>query len=298
MRTRLLTLLVTVLALAVGGVALLQAYRALTSEAPPAVAADDGLNDGFATPLIDEVSLTASSLSLSGTAEPGSTVLLRDETGRRIRQLAVSEAGAWFIDLPIGAAPLSITLDSFIGIDDGETVEVRGDETLLYVPAPGAEDGIAQRPLVSIAVPGGPTRIIQTPFGAPLRSGSLSLISVDYDEAGGTILAGRSEEPGVLHLLSSGRVIGEAGVGPDGRWFFIATDTATDGEKAFEIELWAAGDSPTDRLSVAFQTLPEGETLRQDVGVWQVRRRLPGGGTQVSAVFATPLPRLTGEDEG
>ena len=130
------------------------------------------------------------------------------------------------------------------------------------------------------------TRVVQTPFGGPLADGPLSLDAVDYDPRGSVIVAGRSEAVGRVRLMDRERVLGESPVGAGERWLFIAPDVL--GERLdIAASLWTEGEEVA-RVAAPLLRLSDGERVRQDATVWQVRRVLPGGGEQVSAVFATP----------
>ena len=286
MRSRPLLVLVIALAVALVVVAVVQSVQGLRAGTVTAETAAPDLNRAYLPPIIRNAALSEQRLALRGTAEPESVVRVLAD-GRSLRQVATSEAGEWTLDIAVPPSrPAQLSVESYIGED-----RVVGDDQLLYVPAPGAEDGISQRPLIALAVPGGPTRILQTPFGATLASELLSVASIDYDDAGGVILAGDASRQGRVRLsanLDSGRrLLGEAPLAPDGRWFFIALDAPPD-RKAFTVSLVDTG-GVLDTLAVDFVPLQPGESLRREPAVWQVRRELPGGGSQVSVVLTTPI---------
>lgn len=288
MRKRLAVVAVLGLAIAVVVVAILQTVQTAGGRdvARPAVI---DLNDAFVPPVIREVEIKGAALRLSGEAEPGAELNVRpdevmeagDTTAEGVR---VSDDGEWSLELRIDPTqPQSLSVESRVGEQ-----RIAGDDTVIVLPAPGAGEGIAQRPLVAVTVPGGPSRIVQTPFGKPLREGALSLVAIDYDGGGGSLLAGRSDRAGTVELSSAGERLGEAVVTPDGWWYFIATGGSSEGERSFEIVL---REPSTDvaALSVVFEPLRPGEMLRQTPDSWQLRRRLDGGGSQVTAIFATPV---------
>ena len=273
--------MVALLAVAVVLVAVWQSTRTLQRAQglgePEAV----DTNRTFATPLFGDVAEEGDELVLGGTAEPEAVLSILDGA-RRIRQVQANGDGEW--SARIAAAPhraLELSLESFV-----DETPVRGDEQLLRVPAPGAEDGVAPVALILVTAPGGPSRVIQTPFGGPLRDGPLTLDSLEYDRRGSLIVAGSSERAGRVRLSSGERVLGEAEVAEGGRWFFLARDVLGEALR-LDVSLLDA-EAEVARVSADTQRLPAGQGRRQDADQWQVRRRLPGGGEQVSVVFATP----------
>jgi hypothetical protein len=283
-------IVVTVLGFSLIAIAITQAVQTFRMRAAETVSmVPEDLDDVFIPPVFREVRETGEKLSLSGSAEPESVVVIMNGE-ERLRQVQSNDVGAWQADIAV-EQDTQFALSAQVFVDE---VSIRGDETVLRIPAPGAEDGLAQRALILITAPGGPSRVVQTPFGGPRGSVALSLESLEYDVRGGAILAGRAQQGGRVRLLSEGRQIGEAPVGDDGRWFFIATDTQIGGtRKALTLQL-ITPESVVEEIDAGFDVLRPGETLRQEPDLWQVRRDLRGGGSQVSAIFA---PIIVDDDE-
>jgi len=282
MRSRPLLILVCALAVALIIVAVVQSVQGLRADGDLVESAPLDLNRAYLPPIIRNAELIDGRLRMEGTAEP-SSIVRAVSNARSLRQVASDQDGRWVIEIAVPqSTSAELSVESYIGED-----QVVGDDQLLYVPAPGAEDGISQRPLIALAVPGGPTRILQTPFGTSLDSTLLSIDSIDYDDAGGVILAGRSSQQGRVRLTAGEQVLGEATLAPDGRWFFLAVDAPLD-RKFFSVSLLNQ-NVELDRIDVDFVPLGIGEGVRRDPDVWQVRRELPGGGSQVSVVLATPV---------
>jgi len=290
--SHLLLVIVSLLALGLIAVAVTQAVQAFQLRANTDVSVvPDNLDELFVPPVFRNVVETGETLSLSGSAEPESVVVILDGSAR-LRQVQSDDLGVWQADIAVErGTQFSLSAEVFVG-----EVAIRGDETVLRIPAPGAEDGLAQRALILITAPGGPSRVVQTPFGGPRGTDLLSLESLEYDARGGAILAGRAERGGRVRLLSEGRQIGEAPVGSDGRWFFIATDTQISGtRKALTLQL-ITPEAVGEEIEAAFDVLGPDEDLRQEPDLWQIRRELRGGGAQVSAIFA-PIVEETDPDE-
>ena len=285
-------MLVGLLAIALVVVAVWQSAQAIRASGEVAALEEEAvdLNQAYLPPVFGDVDVEGDALVLRGRAEPEAVVSVLDG-GRRVRQVQADETGAWSLAVAVepGTA-LDLSLESFV---EGEPVA--GDEALLRVPAPGAESGVAQVPLVVLTAPGGPTRVVQTPFGGPLADGPLSLDAVDYDPRGSVIVAGRSEAAGRVRLMDAERVLGESPVGAGERWLFIAPDVL--GERLDIAASLLVADGEVARVAAPLVRLSAGEAVRQEATVWQVRRVLPGGGEQVSAVFATPPEEPEEESE-
>ena len=295
--TRLLFWLVSLLAIALIAVAVVQAVQTFqVREAEPRTGdtlGAEALDADYIPPIVRDVRETTETLRLSGTAEPDAVVLIKNGD-TRVRQVPTDGTGAWVAEIGFDPAQ-TLRLSAEVFMDD---IGINGDELVLRIPAPGAEDGLAQRALILITAPGGPSRVVQTPFGSSRAAGALQLASIDYDALGGAILAGRAAPGSRVSLLSSGRELGETDVSEDGRWFFIATDTLdTEMRKAFTL-VQATPDGNAVEVSAEFAVLGPTEELRQDPDIWQVRRFLQGGGSQVTAVFApVAVPRETENNE-
>jgi len=144
-------------------------------------------------------------------------------------------------------------------------------------------------------VPGGPSRIVQSPFGGSPTSGPLTMGPIDYDDSGGVILSGTTEAEGRVRIYAGGEAFGETRVGAGGRWNFIAGNLLPRGEYPLSAEL-IDSQGVKARVSVPFALLPPSESDAQSTSSlpevkyepfrWQVRRTLIGGGHQTTAIFA------------
>lgn len=230
-------------------------------------------------------------LRLNGTSEPGAVLILLNRN-ERLRQIKADDAGNWAVDVAVEPRDIMV-LEIVMFVDGG--VNVRGDETVFRVPVPQKQEdegSAAQTALIMVTAPGGPTRIIQTPFGGSPTDGPLTMGPIDYDDSGGVIFSGTTEEEGRIRIYAGPSAIGETRVGAGGRWNFIAGSMPLG-----EYEIAAAlikTDGVKARVNVLFERLPpQGNTesaivpdIRYDPFRWQVRRQLLGGGAQYTAIFA------------
>jgi len=233
-------------------------------------------------------------LRLNGTSEPNAVLILLNRN-QRLRQIKADERGNWRLDINADySAPMVLEMVMFVEGD----LNIRGDETVFRIPVPQNEDGdtILQKPaLIMVTASGGPTRIIQSPFGGSPTNGPLSMGPIDYDDSGGVIFSGTTEEEGRVRLYAEDQVIGETRVGAGGRWSFIAGKMLPRGEYAISAELIKA-DGVRARVTVPFERLAPSQNpdskasdipdIRYEPFRWQVRRQLLGGGAQYTAIFA------------
>lgn len=238
-------------------------------------------------------------LRLSGIAEPGAVVSLLDR-GETVQQVRVTPQGVWSAVMDVtdpGMAIEAILFES--GDTESETSEetavtsIRGIETIFRIEQPG-EAYMDQPALIMVGVPGAPTRLIQTPFPGLPTEGPLSISVIDYDDNGGVIISGVSEQTGRVRLYASNAAIGETRVGADGRWTYIASSVMPVGEYIIRAELLTDGQS-NPVVAVPFERLPPLPDTGSDDGAlsvsfssfrWQIRRSLVGGGTQSAVIFA------------
>jgi len=327
MRSRLIWIILTGFALALLLLAAVQVIPSLSSDGDSADSdvnssavqpPDSGITPALFRNISEYRSATGQVVRLAGTSEPDSDLILLNR-GRRSVQLRSDETGAWSVDLPVeGTEPM--VLEMLLLVEDG--LDIRGDETVFRIPVPEAEaeadtdadteaateaatdssgeEGEPIAPaapnpaLIMVSAPGGPTRIVQSPFGGSPTNGPLSMGPIDYDDSGGVIFSGTTEEEGRVRLYAGRAAIGETRVGAGGRWNFIAGKMLPLGEYPITAEL-IKPDGTTVRVTVPFEFAPTRAEAGEDIPNpyikfepfrWQVRRALIGGGAQYTAIFA------------
>lgn len=232
-------------------------------------------------------------LRINGTSEPNAVLTLLSEN-TRLRQFKSDAAGNWDVVIDIDPdRALALEIVMFVEGD----LSVRGDETIYRLPVPnqGIDTDFKSAALIMVSAPGGPSRIVQSPFGGSPTNGPLSMGPIDYDDSGGVILSGTTEAEGRVRIYAGGEAFGETRVGAGGRWNFIAGNLLPRGEYPIAAELIDA-EGVKARVSVPFERLPpsiQGDKSASDLPDakyepyrWQVRRVLVGGGHQTTAIFA------------
>lgn len=244
-------------------------------------------------------------LSLRGTAEPDVVVSIIGNGDRR-RQIRADSDGIWEANIDVTEDDvLGLSLTTFLD----ESAQVNGDELLLRVVAPEVEredrssDEILlnQKPpaLILLTAPGGPSRIIQTPFLRPPSQGALTLGTIEYDDRGGVIFSGFSSRLGRVRVFGNDELIGESRVASNGRWFLIAGETLPASAYNIRVQLQQP-DGVESVIEVSLERLAPGLNAQispyvvYNDDIWHVRRNLAGGGAQYTAIFS---PDIVTKDE-
>lgn len=317
-KARIIWIIVGGLLLAVALVVILQMLDVLSrleggdAQNPPPVIAETADPLGLAPTLFQDISEYEQNgvkkLRLSGTAQPNTVVIISNR-GQRERQIKSDANGNWMVTLDaVDEQPM--VLEAVLYTDSDVTV--RGDETIYRIVLPEApEENIetneteneedaespeketkARPTLIMVSVPGGPTRIVTSPFGGSPTEGPLTMGPIDYDDAGGVIFSGTTSEAGRVRLYAGEAAIGETRVGAGGRWNFIAGRMLPMGEYDVRAEL-IRPDAERVQVTVPFERLPPVEMdqaniprVRFEPFRWQIRRALLGGGAQNTVIFA------------
>jgi len=242
-------------------------------------------------------------LFLRGTSEANAVVSILGN-GERRRQTRADKDGIWEAEIDMTADNiLAISLASFLS----EDLSFYGDELLIRAlpdtsfplddeEISGELDGddiVSNRPpaLVLLTAPGGPSRVIQTPFSRLPTQGALTLGAIEYDDLGGVIFSGFASRAGRVRIFGDNELIGESRVGSNGRWYLIAAETLPLGPYNLKAQLQEADGRETN-LEVNIQRLPPRQNADQSPyvvfndNVWHVRRDLKGGGVQYTAILS------------
>lgn len=258
---------------------------------------ENALNQSVNPAIFRVISERNNLLNIRGVAEPEVVVSILGNSERR-RQVRVDKDGIWEAEIDVSNdAVLGVSLAMFL--DDNQ--RVNGDELLLRIMPPSKETEIseappfigssAQQPLILLTAPGGPSRVILTPFGRLPNHLGLTLGPIEYDDLGGVIFSGFSSRVGRVRVFGDGELIGESRVSPNGRWFLIAGETLPATPYKLRVELQES-DGTLSEISIDFQRLsPNLDSeispyVVFDDDVWHVRRNLVGGGVQYTAIFS------------
>ncbi|MCF6220528.1 MAG: hypothetical protein L3J65_05400 [Robiginitomaculum sp.] len=233
--------------------------------------------------------------TLKGTGVAGAGISLRSETKELVRT-KVSGQGNWTLAFTTDAGSSSLVLDLLMVTPDGH--QIRSDQSLFVIRNPHSlevtEDiQIDRKALLLLTAPGTHSRVLQSPYGGlPQRSG-FALEAIDYDNSGGVIFSGRSEQSGKVRIYAGENLVGESHVDSQGRWSLIFGNIMPLGEYKISAEL-VVTDGETIRLTLPFarmRPLFEAENSPKilvehlDDRI-QIGRALFGGGYQYSVIYA------------
>ena len=243
-------------------------------------------------------------ISIKGTSEPDRLIVLLNNN-ERINQIESNDEGFWKVDVLLDNQNImAIEVVMFYNSE----VSIRGDETLYSIPSIiknnnnqlfGTESLYNYRDeelnmLVMLTAPGGPSRIIQSPFNQTPSNGPLEMSALDYDDSGGVILSGTTDEAGLVKVYAGEILVGETRVEAGGRWNFIAGNLLPVGNYYISSEL-VKDEVVVARIDVPFvRMLPLTEKEKTslprvvyDLESWQISRPLLGGGIQHTVIFAS-----------
>lgn len=258
----------------------------------------DDPNQSVRPAIFRSVTERGGQILLRGTAQPEVVVSILGN-GERRQQIRADKDGIWSAEIDVSNDPsLIISLTSFLD----ETSQVNGDELLLRITNPrdavsdeasdeGEEVLDNTAPLILLTAPGGPSRVIRTPFGSLPSQGPLTLGPIEYDDLGGVIFSGFATQVGRLRIFGDEELIGETRVGANGRWYLIAAETLPLDPYALRVQLQETNGTETN-INVNFKRIaPEDRSelspyVVYDDAVWHIRRDLSGGGVQYTAVMS------------
>jgi len=235
---------------------------------------------------------------VAGRGAPGSEVVLMvgDE---EISRVSIDNAGEWVMivdrPLPAGSVELSLLMITPAG------QEIRSDQVVV-VSVPEGRD---ETPLVVLGRPGEASRVLQGPFDG-LTVGPLSLSTVDYDESGAVIFAGRAEPGSEVRVLANGDVVGRTRVDDAGRWVIRAGSAFAPGVYDLQVDQLDADGRVTAVIVLPFERAePEAARTAQQAGrvivqpgnsLWRIARRLYGEGLQYTVIYEANRDQIRDPD--
>jgi len=236
---------------------------------------------------------------VAGRGAPGSMVGLmigEDE----LASAEIDSAGDWVIivqdPLPTGSAELSLLMTTPGG------QEIRSEQVVV-VSVPEGRD---TTPLVVMGRPGEASRVFQSPFDG-VESGPLALETVDYDESGAVIFAGRATPGSQIRILADGQAVGSTVADEAGRWMTEADASFPPGVYDLQIDQI---DPETGRVTAVIalpfeRAAPEDAVSAREAGrvvvqpgnsLWRIARRLYGEGYQYTVIYEANRDQIRDPD--
>ena len=232
---------------------------------------------------------------VAGRGSPGARVSLL-AGDREVAEAEIDGAGEWVMiiedPLPAGSVELSLLMRTPSG------QEIRSDQVVV-VSIPESRD---RTPLVVLGRPGGASEVLQSPFDG-ISMGSLSLETVDYDDAGAVIFSGRSAPGAGIRVLANGDVVGETTADAAGRWTVQADETFAPGVYNLQIDQIEDGQVtavivlPFERVSAEELNMGDNRVVVQPGNsLWRIARRLYGEGVQYTVIYEANQSQIRDPD--
>lgn len=251
------------------------------------------LNESLSPAAFENLTEQDGQLIITGRGQASAIVTIINNQ-KAILQSQVDRQGRWSAVIP---ARNNEIMDLSLRMLSEGGQSIPSDEVLFRVPLPpntASEVALREPPPAWVLQTrsGRPSRIISSPFGALPSDGPFTLGPIDYDDLGAVIFTGTSRMPGRVRIYVDGNVIGDTQVQANGKWTYIRSDTLSVGRHDIVVELTSEGEAVA-RVAVVLRRLsPEMAQSADELFVhfekmqWQLRRGLPGGGAQYTAIFA------------
>ncbi|MBL0929568.1 MAG: LysM peptidoglycan-binding domain-containing protein [Alphaproteobacteria bacterium] len=178
-------------------------------------------------------------------------------------------------------------------------------ERNVAVVVPPRGTGTGGGPLVALlpAEGTGPATVLQVP-GPGVGSQRMSIDAIDYGDAGSVTVTGKGTAGATVRLYADNKSVGEAVVGPDGRW---RVDIPQLGEGNYTLradELGANGRGVAARAETPFQraAVPAPGPGEQIVVVqpgnslWRISRRIYGEGLRYTTIYEANRDQIRNAD--
>ncbi|MEM9706480.1 MAG: LysM peptidoglycan-binding domain-containing protein [Pseudomonadota bacterium] len=232
---------------------------------------------------------------VAGRAKPNAevTIYANDEPVETVR---AEPDGSWAtpLETPLEAGTVELSLS--MKTEDGLTV--RSEETvIIYVP-----ERAGDRPLVLRTTPGGATEVLQEPRDPDGDLGPLALESIDYDDSGSVIFAGRAEPDRTVQVFANQQFVNQTTSDQAGRWRMAASmapgrytlqviQLDENGRPAYAIEL------PFERASPDQIQIVDGRVIVQPGNsLWRIARRAYGAGLQYTVIYEANKDQIRDPD--
>ncbi len=263
---------------------------------PESETVGEDTDTGLKPPRFDIVRVDRSGFAvIAGIAAPGSEITVF-ANGDILETETVGPDGSWAMntETPLKAGPVELTLS--MTTEDGLTVQ--SDETIvIYVP-----EREGDKPLILRTTPGGASEILQRPTDPDISLGPLALETIDYDDAGNVIFAGRASPGATVTVYANSSFIDQAVADENGRWSISATinpgrytlqviQLDEFGEPAYALEL------PFERASFSDVQFQDGNVIVQPGNsLWVISRRIYGRGAQYTIIYEANASQIRDPD--
>lgn len=247
---------------------------------------------------------------IAGRAAPGSMIdVLSDE---KVVGTARTEGnGAWvmIIDRPLPSGPAELSL--LARLNDGRTLE---SEDIVVVAVPEAPDTehfaeVMQDGVVAVLTPkdgSGPSRVLQKPGSSAVGeiADQLTLDTIDYDEQGTTMIAGRAAPRAEVAIYVDNTYAGRTKADDDGRWTLSPEARLSIGAHVLRMDQLIDDGAVELRIEQPFEAgLPvdseqasEKIYVRPGNSLWHIARLIYGSGYRYTLIFQENVEQIRDPD--
>jgi hypothetical protein len=257
-----------------------------TTESNDQIAANPIPEEYAITPAsVQTITETNQKIVVSGIGVSNAGISLANKE-ENIANSKIDADGKWVLSLNSGLLAETTKLDLIMITPDGH--QVRSDQSVFVIK------GESERSLVLLTEPGAQSRVLQTPFASFPKTEGFELESIDYDNSGGVIFSGNSNEPGRVRIYANENQVGESRVDRNGRWTLIFGSIMPLGEYNISAEFIPDGGAENRKLTLPFSRI---EPLFEAEGSpkiliqhlddrIQMGRALYGGGYQYTVIYS------------
>ncbi|MEN8722742.1 MAG: Ig-like domain-containing protein [Alphaproteobacteria bacterium] len=257
------------------------AAQSENAETGDAVDADEAPGD---EPVFDIVRISADATAvIAGRALPGSTVtVMRD--GASIGEVVANDRGEWVLTLdqpmPSGAAKLTLVAKT----PEGETFTSDGT-VVIAIP-----DG-AGRALAVLMTPGDKSVVLQGV--APGDDRVLTVDTIDYDDKGNVIFAGRALPDHEVRVYLNNTLVGRVDPNEAGTWRLVPDVEIDPGKYELRADQVDKAGKVTARIAIPFLreepsrlVFNDGQVVVQPGNsLWRIASHVYGSGFQYSLIY-------------
>jgi nucleoid-associated protein YgaU len=223
---------------------------------------------------------------MAGRSEPGADVTVLD-SGKAVGVARADQNGNWMLvpaaPLPSGSAELTLS-------SQGKTGQAVLGEAPVLLVIPGS-NAPAAPPLVVLAQPNAPSRLLQAPEST--TPGKLGLDTVDYDDHGAIRFSGTAPPRAPVRVYVDTAPVGDAIGDASGHWTLSPTQAVEPGIHKLRLDQLAANGKVANRLELPFlretlaqsQVAPGSVVVQPRQNLWRLARRAYGAGIRYTVIY-------------
>ncbi|MDO8289584.1 MAG: Ig-like domain-containing protein [Parvibaculum sp.] len=207
--------------------------------------------------------------------------------------------GEWVavLDKPLAPGEYQITLRA---TNPDGSVKLSTQSVAVSVPSQGDKPA-----LVVLSEAGKASRVLQGP-GVPADAGNLVLESVDYDENGNLIIAGKSDAGARVRVYVGGNAVGDTTTNDAGKWELRPTVAIAPGQYTMRIDQLDEAGKVVARIELPFErgepgavisALKKGQVVIQPGNnLWGIARQLYGSGFSYTVIYEANKDQIRDPD--